>query len=312
MRRAAFRIAVLFLLACEDPGAESALPRVATISLHPATATIQIGRRLTLTPILLDADGTELTDRSITWSSSRPAVASVAAGVVTAVGPGETLVSAVAEGRSAEARISVQFGVDRVVIAPESPVIATGTSIQLTATARGPGGTELDDRIARWLSLSPRIATVSVGKVRGLRVGTAQIVATVDNHSTSTTVTVLPNVSGRWTLTASVEDTARGITCAGSGLLTVVQSGGAFDGVHERLQTCTTPGGTLVGSETQVIRDAGLSAGRLDFLLTGGLRCYYVGELTGTPPTMAAGEVSCTGGVGGGPAALQGRWEMRR
>lgn len=313
MRRSAFLAGLLLFLACDDQGPEPAeSSTVATMSLRPTAATIQIGQRLTLIPTLLDAGGVPLTDRPVTWTSSNPDVATVASGLVTGVDDGESVITAAADGRSATARVTVQLAVSQVVITPESPVIAVGTSVQLMATPLGPDGTPLDDRLAQWISLNTRVAIVNVGKVRGLRVGTAEIVATVDDQSATTTVLVLPNISGRWTLTTSVGDPIRSITCTASGPLTVVQSGGVFEGVHERVGTCETPGGPVPHSGDLVIQDAALSPARLDFLLLGDVTCFLVGVLTGTPASAAAGEVSCAGAVAGEPAALSGQWEMRR
>lgn len=312
MRAYALRTSMLLLLACDDTEPLAQPSAVATLSLRPTSATIQIGQRLNLTPTLLDADGAELTGRAIVWTSSNPDVATVASGLVTGVDDGQAVITAAADGQSAQTRITVQLEVAEVVIEPESPVIATGTSVQLHATPLGPAGLPLDDRLAQWISLNPRVAIVNVGKVRGLRVGTAQIVARVEDRSAETTVSVVPNISGPWQLTSTVEDVERGITCSGTGLLSVIQSGGTFTGTHERVGACQTPDGPVSDSGERTVGDASLSTERLDFLLRGGLTCSYRGELTGFPPSEATGDVTCAGEVAGGPATLRGSWEMRR
>ncbi|HUF34906.1 MAG TPA: Ig-like domain-containing protein [Gemmatimonadales bacterium] len=312
MKAYALRSSILLLLACNDAEPLAQPSAVATLSLRPTSATIQIGQRLNLTPTLLDGDGAELTDRAISWTSSNADVATVASGLVTGVNDGQAVITATAEGRTAQTRVTVQLEVAEVVIEPQSPVIATGTSVQLTATPRGPAGLPLDDRLAQWISLNPRVAIVNVGKVRGLRVGTAQIVATVEGRSAETTVSVVPNISGPWQLAVSVEDADRGIACSGAGLLTVTQTGPTFVGVHERLGSCQTPDGPVSDSGQLTVGDASLSPERLDFLLRGELICAYAGVLTGTPPAAATGDASCAGEVGGVPVTLRGTWEMRR
>lgn len=82
-------------------------PTIATVDLTPGTATLDIGAKATLTATPRDASGNALTGRIITWNSSVPAVATVAAGVVTAVAQGNTTITATSEGKSATAAITV-------------------------------------------------------------------------------------------------------------------------------------------------------------------------------------------------------------
>lgn len=82
---------------------------VATVVVTPATAQLTVGR----SPVQLSAEarssnGSALSGRAITWSSSAPAVATVSAtGLVTAVSAGTATISATSEGISGTAAISV-------------------------------------------------------------------------------------------------------------------------------------------------------------------------------------------------------------
>jgi beta-fructofuranosidase len=78
-----------------------------------------------------------------------------------------------------------------VEITPDSPTIAAGTSLQLTATVLGPRGNRVTGRVVSWSSSDPGVATVSVGKVRGRTPGSARIEATAGDASGTTVVTVL-------------------------------------------------------------------------------------------------------------------------
>jgi murein DD-endopeptidase MepM/ murein hydrolase activator NlpD len=69
---------------------------------------------------------------------------------------------------------------------------STGTA-QVTATARGAGGTALPDRIATWSSSNASVATVgaTTGLITAVAQGTAIITATIEGKSASVPVTVL-------------------------------------------------------------------------------------------------------------------------
>lgn len=83
-------------------------PPVASVTLDPSSAVVVKGRTQTLTVTLRDAAGKPLTDRTVAWTSSNPAAATVSGtGVVTAVDTGRAVVTATSEGKSADARIGV-------------------------------------------------------------------------------------------------------------------------------------------------------------------------------------------------------------
>jgi hypothetical protein len=299
-------------LGCGNDGLDPDGAGAAAVVLSPTKGSILVGQDLSLQARLLDSDGERITEASFTWTSSDPTVATVAGGLVTGVGAGQATITASAQGRSATARITVSFRVTDILITPESPTIATGTFVQLSATVFSPDGEVIEDRIVDWETLSPRIATVSVGKVSGLRVGTAQIVASVEGRSGSTTVTVLPNIVGAWNVTATLQDSAAGIACRVSGPLTIAQAGAGITGAQETLADCTAASGPVHLRGSSVIRDAGLSSGRLDFLLQGPLTCFYSGELSGPPITGASGTARCSGQLAASTVSLTGQWEMHR
>ena len=80
---------VTFVFTIETPSVD-----VTSISLDPATASMTVGgETLTLTPTVLPADAT---DKTVTWTTSAPNVATVADGVVTAVATGTATITATA------------------------------------------------------------------------------------------------------------------------------------------------------------------------------------------------------------------------
>jgi|GEM_PF-1764356 len=105
--------------------------RVATITLDVSARALTIGELLTITPRLAFSDNAPVTGKTVTWTSSTPAVASVsAAGVVTAFTAGSTTISATVDGRVATALITVR----------SSAVTVLNTTAATTATIGPKGG----------------------------------------------------------------------------------------------------------------------------------------------------------------------------
>jgi alpha-tubulin suppressor-like RCC1 family protein len=83
---------------------------VGQVIVTPSTAELQIGETLQLSASVRAADGAVLSDRAVEWRSSNSALATVSnSGLVTAVAPGANVaISAVSEGRSDTARITIR------------------------------------------------------------------------------------------------------------------------------------------------------------------------------------------------------------
>jgi uncharacterized protein YjdB len=106
---------------------------VGEVTVEPSQASVIQGRTITLSAVVKDSVGTEVTDRTVTWLTSNPSVASVAAGVVTAVSPGTVTITATSENRSGTASVTVlQVPVDSIAL-------ATPADSALSITATGPG-----------------------------------------------------------------------------------------------------------------------------------------------------------------------------
>lgn len=82
---------------------------VATVTIAPTAASIQAGQGTTLAATLRDVNGNVLTGRTVSWSSSNTAIATVANGAVSGVGQGTATITATSEGRSGTATVTV-FG----------------------------------------------------------------------------------------------------------------------------------------------------------------------------------------------------------
>lgn len=168
---------------------------VASVEVIPATASVGIGRSAQLTARVLDADGNELTGRTVAWSSGDAGIASVSTtGLVTGVAlGGPVAITATVEGKSGASQFSVVLvPVSSVTVSPDATTIAAGATVQLTATMRDDQGNILAGRAVAWNSSSAAIAEVSpTGLVTGRQSGgPVTITATSEGVTGSSSVRV--------------------------------------------------------------------------------------------------------------------------
>jgi uncharacterized protein YjdB len=168
---------------------------VASVTVSPASTSLTVGGTAQLTATDKDAGGNVLAGRSVTWSSSNNATATVnSSGVVTAVAAGSATITASSGGQTGTASVTVgQAPVASVTVTPATSSITTGQTLQLTATAYDAGGHVLTGRSVSWSSSAAAVATVSgSGLVTAAAVGTVKITATIGGQSGSSSITVGP------------------------------------------------------------------------------------------------------------------------
>ena len=191
-RRTTAGWALLLLAACgTDPSGDP--PPVAEVVVAPATATVETGGQVQLTATLTDADGRTLTGRTIAWTSSDEAVATVADdGAVAGVSEGAATITATAESRSGTAAVTVSpAAVASIALSPTAPSGVPGEPVQLTVTLRDAGGNILPGRPVTWTSANPAKATVdAAGLVTGVAVGSTSIQAASEGKTATVTFAV--------------------------------------------------------------------------------------------------------------------------
>ncbi len=202
MRTLFLAVTGLFLAvaACSSDGT-SVLPiertPVASVSITLPSPSLVVGQRAHGTATALDASGTVLTGRTITWQTSSASVASVDdAGMIAAVAPGSAMISAVSEGVTGQADLDVvepsPAPVASVSVALASGSLNPGQTTQATATARDANNNVLSGRSIAWSSSNTAVASVAAtGVVTAVGVGTAQITATSEGQSGSASLSVV-------------------------------------------------------------------------------------------------------------------------
>lgn len=247
---------------------------VATVTVTPSPLSMSVGQSTQMTATLTDAGGNTLNGRTVTWSSSNTGVATMSQqGVLNAVSPGSTTITATSEGKTGTAAVTItNVAVGSVVVQPQGPSILQGASVQLSATVRDVNGTVVTDRVVTWTSSAASVASVSSsGVVTGVGPGSTTITATSEGKAGSSTVTVIAvpvgsvtvsptsqtvRVLQTATLTATVKDslghvvTNRVVTWASSNALVATVSGGVVTGVLPGTATITATSEGKSGTAT--------------------------------------------------------------
>jgi Bacterial Ig-like domain (group 2) len=165
---------------------------VNSINVTPTSVFLAVGetKQLTANGTTVNGDSNDITSTA-KWTSSSVGVASVSAGLVTAVTSGNATITVSQDGVSATSGIIVNASpITDIVITGSTTTLASGSgTVQLTGTAKFQDGTTKDEtNQVTWSSDSTNVAKVSsTGLVTAQSTtGTANISASV----TTTTGTV--------------------------------------------------------------------------------------------------------------------------
>jgi uncharacterized protein YjdB len=169
---------------------------IASLAVSPKTATLQVGGKVTLTATARDAGGNVIANAPVSWSTSNPAVATVAQGVVTAVAAGTATIRATSGSFADSAVITVSTSstvgpVASVTISPASGIITVGSTQQFSATAKDANGNVVPGQTFQWISSNTTVASVSTtGLVTAKVAGSTTITASTAGKVGSAAVTV--------------------------------------------------------------------------------------------------------------------------
>ncbi len=184
--------------AVSDSAALTVTPAtLSNITITPPNPSVNSGGSVQLKATGTFSDGsTQDMTSSLTYSSSKPAVATVSSsGLLHGLAPGSATVTA------SLGSVSSSFGVTVTAATLQTITIGTGTitvsagiSAQLSAIGSFSDGSTQDvSATVAWSSSATAVAGVdATGKVTGLAVGSATITATLGTVSGTTSVTVTP------------------------------------------------------------------------------------------------------------------------
>jgi uncharacterized protein YjdB len=124
---------------CEGQTGSSAITvivvPVASVTVSPATAAINVGATQQLTANPKDAGGNTLTGRTVTWASDNTAAATVSSsGLVSGVAAGSANVTATCEGKSGTSAVTVSASTGTVTLVGAGDIACGGCAQDQTAT----------------------------------------------------------------------------------------------------------------------------------------------------------------------------------
>ena len=175
-----------------DGGGDTPEP-VATVAVTAADSSVVVGASLQMSVSTLDAAGTVLNGRTVSWSSSDQTIASVGTnGSVTGESLGDATITATSEGRIGSAPVTVLTNVASVILTPDPAEVISTLNVQMTATAQAADASTLSGKTFTWSTGDASIATVDAsGEVTGGTPGSTMISATSEGVSGVATVNVL-------------------------------------------------------------------------------------------------------------------------
>jgi hypothetical protein len=210
------------------------LAALAAITVTPSVSTIGDGTTLQFVATGLFTDGTNQPLISgVTWVSSVPAVASISpTGLATAVAPGTTTISAISQGVTGNATLTITASpLVEIVIAPSDPIIAPGDQTQFTAVGIfSDGTTQIITTFVTWESSNQYTATInSQGLATAESFGTTTISATFQGVEGF----AILSVEGEGSIIGITKMSARFLSILGTAALTVMLMGLFFRGRPE-------------------------------------------------------------------------------
>ena len=223
---------------------------VASVFISPANLALDIGQVDTLEGLALDAQHSLLVNKKVTWTSLDPGVARVRGGVVTAVGIGQTSVTATVEGFSATASVTVAI-----------PDIALDPNT-LTFNAAQAGGNPASQTV--------NVTSARGGPLSGLALGTISygpgptnwLTATLNQATAPSVLTVQATTGsltqGTYTATVPVTSAAAGNTPQSIAItFNVGPAGPAILATPSSLTFSTIVGGTSPPSQALNLTNGG-------------------------------------------------------
>ena len=259
-------------------------PVIAHLLITPEVARLVRGAGLSLITSAITVNGRLVEGRRVDFATSDASRASVTpTGVVTAISPGDVVLTATSEGASASTVLTVTAipdSVQTVVVTPASGSLTIGGSLQLSATQTDARGVLLGGRPPVWTVtgiVGANVATVSsTGLVTATGAGTALVEAVSEGQHGSATIIVADNVDPSIVVTfaapvanALVGDTLKIVAnaTAPSGISSVIAEVGP---TRKVVRLALMPVGALGGNQLYVgILDiTDIHAGPCQILLT--------------------------------------------
>ncbi|MGH7468517.1 MAG: hypothetical protein ACRENP_11205 [Longimicrobiales bacterium] len=121
------------------------------------------------------------------------------------------------------------------------------------------------------------------------------------------------SIRGNYTYTFGLNNAGLGVSCQGTGQMSIAQQGSQFTGQGNGQVLCTGPTGQIPSSGAIQITGGQIDDRQVSFqfpLL--GAACNATGNAAGTPVNNLAGTAACSVAVSGLTIQLNGNWQASR
>ncbi len=206
--------------------------------------------------VAVDASGSPLSGRSVSWSSTNQAVATVdGSGMVTGVSAGNATINATSEGKTGSATVTVTRDptVASVAISASGNSIQSRGNLQLTIAVKNGRGQDLSGQTITYASSATSVATVSAtGLVTSVGpTGTTNITASVGSVTSAPFVlTVTPGPVASLTAVTGVPASAQFGSTNPISVKATDAAGNAVPGAAVYFALTSTIGGSVTASAT--------------------------------------------------------------
>ena len=286
-----FVSALILGLSCTNTIEKADIP-VASVSISRSSAELVEGESLTLTASVSPSDATE---KTVSWSSSKPSVASVdQKGTVNALSVGTAVIKASAGGKNDSCTITViskTIEVSSIALDKSSLSLKIGEEYQLNATINPSNASEKN---VNWSSASSSIATVKNGLVKGISAGETEITASCGGKKAICKVKITPVevesislskseldlfVGDSKTITATIKPenaSDQQITWSSSDSRIATVSKGSITGVKEGIVVITAKAGSKTADCKVTVKKTGVPVSSITlnkttvFMISGG------------------------------------------
>lgn len=146
-----------------------------------------------------------MTGRTVTWSSSSPATATVANGLVTAVDRGSATITATVDGRTASATLAVITPPASIALTRSASVLLPGDTMTVQVRVLDAQGREAPEAGQPTIGTTTNTITLAGGTVTAATPGAATVTATLGTLTATTSFTVAPGGGTRVAMLSSID-----------------------------------------------------------------------------------------------------------
>lgn len=180
------------------------IPDACSVTIAPRELTVPVNGTSVVIGTAFDCSGASIAKKTIKFSSSNSAIASVTpTGQVIGVAVGTATVSAVANGKTGDAVVTVTpERITNVTTSPTTSTLRRNQTLQMTAVGKNAVGNVVTGLTFQWASSNSSIASVdNTGKVTAIAPGVVNVTASSDGQSGTSQITVTEVLIGKCDLT---------------------------------------------------------------------------------------------------------------